>query len=82
MDGYKIHSVDRVAGTLRVGAQLLKVVELIPVEVGTIDRFQIHQATPEELARHNYTKQPPVRETAVRRGAQWKQENNRHRRAW
>jgi len=41
-DGIKIHAVDRVAGTLRVGAQLVKVVKLIPMEVGTFDRFQIH----------------------------------------
>lgn len=42
LDGFKIHAVDRVAGTLRVGAQLVKVVKLIPMEVGTFDRFQIH----------------------------------------
>jgi hypothetical protein len=78
-DGFKIHSVDRVAGTLRFGATLFKAIKLIPMEIGQIDRLQIIESTPEEFALKNKAVQLNTVYTMAPRGAQWKRESNRHR---
>lgn len=80
-DGFKIHAVDRVAGTLRIGAQLLKVVKLVPMEVGTFDRLQIIESTEQEFALRNREKKSIDMASTIPRGAQWKRERNQHRKA-
>ena len=67
--GFKIHAVDRVAGTVRIGVQLLKVVKLIQMEVGTVERFQIHESPEHELS---------LSHCVIQRGAQWKRERNQY----
>ena len=69
VDGLEIHAVDREAGTVRVGRTLFQRVKLIPVEIGTVDRFQIHISSPDDFAPQNIFVKP--------RGAQWKRERNR-----
>lgn len=82
LDGFMVHTVDREARTLKLGGTTLKAVELFPMERGTFDGVRIIVSGPEAFALHNITLKPAAGDTRASRGAQWKRENNRHRRAW
>ena len=69
VDGLEIHAVDREAGTVQVGGTLFQAVKLIPCEIGTIERFEVHISSPDDFAPQNIFVKP--------RGAQWKRERNR-----
>lgn len=79
-DGFKIHAVDRVAGTLRIGAQLMKVVKLVPMEVGTFDRLQIIESTAQEFALRNREKKSIDISSTIPRGAHWRTDHQAYSR--
>ncbi len=72
-DGYEIHSVDREAGTLMFGGTKFQSIRTLP-RFSAMDLVFTDECFPDPIQ--------PVVETAQPRGAQWKRENNRHRRSW
>ena len=75
IEGYKIHSVDRVAGTLMLGDVRFQVQKLIPFERGVFEGIRFHISSSDEMAAQNLTARAMVKP----RGAQWKRERSTRR---
>jgi hypothetical protein len=74
IDGMQIHSVDRKAGTLKLGATGFQVMKRIPVIAEQLKVF-LDECSPAPVLATGDDNLAP-------RGAQWKRERNAHRRAW